>query len=108
MTAFSVKDRKTDNFRKLIHYDVNVCSILGRADNNLITVWIQNFLKFGNLPKSCPIKKGNYSWYKLRPEKVSIPDVFPSAEYKMQIDTYFRKGKERQSVDNLTVVGILK
>uniref|UniRef100_A0A1I8ND41 Uncharacterized protein n=1 Tax=Musca domestica TaxID=7370 RepID=A0A1I8ND41_MUSDO len=104
VTALFVKERKSANFRKLINYDVNVCNILGKEDANLITVWVQNFLKFGSLPKSCPIRKGNYSWYKLRPEKVNIPDVFPSAEYKIQVDTYFRNGKRRQSIDNLTII----
>ncbi|XP_005191801.2 uncharacterized protein LOC101887430 [Musca domestica] len=108
VTEIFVRERRKPAFRKLINYDVNVCHLLGKGDMNLITVWVQNFLKMGNLPRSCPIRKGNYSWYKIRPEKVNIPDVLPSAEYKVLIGTYFRNGKLRHSIDNLTFMGLLK
>lgn len=46
--------------RPLFKYDMNVCNILGKEGtqfNNFVLGWINNFLKYGNLPKSCPILK---------------------------------------------------
>ncbi|XP_061392315.1 proteoglycan 4-like [Musca vetustissima] len=43
--------------RQLLEYDINLCQLLGRGQGKFLTAWVHNFLKYGNLPKSCPIEK---------------------------------------------------
>lgn len=42
--------------RKLFQYDTNACKLLGKGNNGFMTAWVTNFLKYGNLPKSCPFR----------------------------------------------------
>uniref|UniRef100_A0A1I8P853 Uncharacterized protein n=1 Tax=Stomoxys calcitrans TaxID=35570 RepID=A0A1I8P853_STOCA len=56
-TVIAMKNRKTNEYRTLLDYDVNICSLLGKGSATYISMWIQNFLKYGNLPKTCPIMK---------------------------------------------------
>lgn len=55
---------KTSANRTLFQYDINVCTILGKQGsqlNNFVSGWINNFWKYGDLPRSCPVKKvGTY------------------------------------------------
>ncbi|XP_075162659.1 uncharacterized protein LOC142235293 [Haematobia irritans] len=102
------KKRKLEEYRVLLQYDVNICTILGKGSAAYISLWIQNFLKYGNLPKTCPILKGNYSWHDLKVDKLSVPDFLPTSLYRATIDTYFRIGRKRESVANLTIFMELK
>ncbi|XP_065362134.1 uncharacterized protein LOC135955704 [Calliphora vicina] len=102
---------KTNANRVLFRYDINVCSILGKQGsqiNNFVSGWVNNFLKFGDLPRSCPVKKGNYSWNNLRADKLSIPNFITNGHYLINIDTYFRYGGSKDSIANLTVLVELK
>ncbi|XP_061391573.1 uncharacterized protein LOC133326981, partial [Musca vetustissima] len=56
--SVEMKLKKDNNYRVLVTYIFNVCDILGKSfkeSTNLFGLWAQNMLKYGNLPKSCPI-----------------------------------------------------
>lgn len=40
--------------RKLFQYDANACVVLSKGQNKFLNGWVQNFLRYGNLPKRCP------------------------------------------------------
>lgn len=53
-----LKKFKGGSYRTIFQYEMNICHIFGRQSSiNLVSAWINNFLKNGNLPKSCPIKR---------------------------------------------------
>lgn len=45
---------KTEH-RKLLQYNVNMCKILSKNERSLISIWLQNIFKLGDIPKKCPI-----------------------------------------------------
>ncbi|XP_046807376.1 uncharacterized protein LOC124420001 [Lucilia cuprina] len=102
-----VKNRKDNNYRNLFKYDINVCTVLGKSGVNQLNKfalgWINNVWKYGNLPKSCPLKKDNYSFINLRPEKINIPNFIPLGRYRAVVYTYFREGVSKDYIANCTV-----
>lgn len=60
LISIASRNGKTEDYRTLLAYDVNVCNVLGRDGGTFVSSWINNFMKYGNLPKSCPIMKVSY------------------------------------------------
>ncbi|XP_023305386.2 uncharacterized protein LOC111687192 isoform X2 [Lucilia cuprina] len=109
--TITFQNLKTKLSRVLFQYDINVCAILGKQGsqlNSFVSGWINNFWKYGDLPRSCPIKKGNYTWNNLRAEKLNIPNFISNGHYLININTYFRYGGSIDSIANLTIVVELK
>lgn len=54
-----MKPTNISNYRTIFNFDMNVCDSLGKqgtADkSNMISQWLQNILKYSDLPKSCPV-----------------------------------------------------
>ncbi|XP_065362132.1 uncharacterized protein LOC135955703 [Calliphora vicina] len=101
-----VKNRKDNTYRNLFQYDINVCNILGKSSsqlNNFVFSWINNVWKYGDLPRNCPIRKANYSFINLKPEKLNIPNFIPLGRYRAVINTYFRDGFSKDSIANCTM-----
>uniref|UniRef100_A0A1I8Q6S5 Uncharacterized protein n=1 Tax=Stomoxys calcitrans TaxID=35570 RepID=A0A1I8Q6S5_STOCA len=51
---------KTKIYRTLFNFEGNICDLLGNSDTksiNLFSTWMQNILKYSDMPKSCPIRK---------------------------------------------------
>ncbi|XP_005175994.1 uncharacterized protein LOC101888921 [Musca domestica] len=94
--------------RTLLHYDINVCKILGRQQTNFLSTWLQNYFRLGNMPSECPIRKGNYSWCNLRPEMLSMPMFFSKGQYIGGANIYFRKRGIKNSIANLTTIMEIK
>ncbi|XP_037934184.1 uncharacterized protein LOC119668672 [Teleopsis dalmanni] len=99
---------KSKKFRGIFSYDVNMCSIFNKSPIgfNLMYFWINNLLKYSDMPKECPIKKGKYSWKNLQPEKESIPGFVVSGIYRIDSITYFRKEKIEYIANTTMLVDI--
>lgn len=57
--SIEMKGKKEENYKSIFNYEINVCDFLGvtgrTSSTNMIALWIQNILKYSNLPKSCPV-----------------------------------------------------
>uniref|UniRef100_A0A1I8MF66 MD-2-related lipid-recognition domain-containing protein n=1 Tax=Musca domestica TaxID=7370 RepID=A0A1I8MF66_MUSDO len=94
---------KTEH-RKLLQYNVNMCKILSKNERSLISIWLQNIFKLGDIPKKCPIIEGYYTWCGLRPEMLNIPPFFARGEYCVKMELYFRQRKPKISLANMTII----
>ncbi|XP_061394691.1 uncharacterized protein LOC133330244 [Musca vetustissima] len=99
-----MRPSKNAKNRTLLHYDINVCKILGKQATNFISTWLQNYFRLGNMPSECPIKKGNYSWCNLRPDMLKMPLFFSKGQYIAHTSLYFKKRKTMDSLANITTV----
>ncbi|KNC24253.1 hypothetical protein FF38_13699 [Lucilia cuprina] len=94
---------KLKEYKQVISYDVNVCLQLQRSKwekNNIISIWIQNFLKFGNLSKSCPILKNLYMFPNLKADKESIPTFTPAGRCRLETSIYTTQKGFKQTLGN--------
>lgn len=58
-----LQNKGKNNYRTIFDYDLNFCDIMARAKSdrkNLLNIWLNNVMKYGTLPKSCPIKSVRY------------------------------------------------
>lgn len=54
----TIKSLKNSAYRTIFQYDINICHIFGKQGAvNFVSAWMNNFWKYGDLPKSCPVKK---------------------------------------------------
>ena len=105
--SFSSRLPDLPEYRKLLTYDVDVCQLLHKGLNdkfNILYIWLNNFWKYGNLPKQCPFENGDYFWKGLKLERDSLPAFLLSGEYKLNSYIYVKEhGLEKSFVTNTTV-----
>lgn len=53
----NLKNPGTNKSRRLLQYNINLCQIFGKGQGRLLTAWLNNFYKYGNLPKTCPMEE---------------------------------------------------
>ncbi|XP_073841512.1 uncharacterized protein [Musca autumnalis] len=98
--SVEMKLKKENQYKKIFGYETNVCDFIGvsgrsAVENNIIMTWVQNALKYSNLPKSCPVLEGSYSWRNFKVEKNSIPPFAVNGLYRVNV-TNFLKMPETQ------------
>ncbi|XP_073844082.1 uncharacterized protein [Musca autumnalis] len=110
---FSVeyKMKKDTNYRLMFNYETNVCEFLGKTtkeSTNIFAIWIQNILKYSNLPNSCPILAKIYSWKNFRIERNSIPPVLMNGYYRANITNFLKTYHGKLVINNSTMVALIK
>ncbi|XP_075162663.1 uncharacterized protein LOC142235297 [Haematobia irritans] len=93
----------TNNYRSLFKYDIDACSILGTKDMNIVALWMQNIMKYSNLPKSCPIRKGSYIWQNFKVNQNSIPAFVINGLYRIKASNYIKGSSENLDLINVTL-----
>ncbi|XP_075162657.1 uncharacterized protein LOC142235291 [Haematobia irritans] len=94
---------KENKFQSILKYDVNICEIFNKATSKLLLKWIDDFWKYGNLPKSCPIHKGNYSWHNMQIDSSNVPNFFPIGVVGVDVKMYIKKRNRKfESLANTT------
>ncbi|KAH8258719.1 hypothetical protein KR038_004758 [Drosophila bunnanda] len=96
----SIAQRVSKNsYRDIFTYDVNLCQVMGRGKGkSLINYWLDNILRQSNMPRSCPLKEGNYYMSNIRSEKETIPRFIRSGSFRIDSNIYVRDWHN----DNLT------
>nr|XP_016926903.1 uncharacterized protein LOC108007691 [Drosophila suzukii] len=88
-----------DSYRDVFTYNVNLCKVMGRGKgNSLINFWLNNIMRQSNMPRSCPLKEGNYYMCNIRSEKETIPRFIRSGSFRIDSNVYVRDWNG----DNLT------
>ncbi|KAH8286394.1 hypothetical protein KR054_008416 [Drosophila jambulina] len=88
-----------ESYRDIFTYNVNLCQIMGRGrGSSLINYWLDNILRQSNMPRSCPLKEGNYYMSNIRSEKETIPRFIRSGSFRIDSNVYVRDWRN----DNLT------
>ncbi|CAD7005379.1 unnamed protein product [Ceratitis capitata] len=65
--GISFRQRAAKKYRSIVSFNVNVCNLLRNELNqqSLIHIWMNNLLKYSNMPRSCPWKaKLRYLYYR--------------------------------------------
>ncbi|XP_011292329.1 uncharacterized protein LOC105261774 [Musca domestica] len=110
--SVELKLKKTINsYRPVFIYESNICEFLGktaRETPNLFAIWIQNVLRYSNLPKSCPILANTYSWHNFRIEKNSLPPVVLVGYYRVNFTNFLKTNNGRLTINNSTIILIIK
>ncbi|EDW70274.2 uncharacterized protein [Drosophila virilis] len=88
----SIAQRETkSSYRTIFAYNMNLCNLLGKGKGmNVFHSWVQNIYRYTNMPRSCPIKEGNYYWKNLRPDKDSIPAFIMTGYFRIDSLFYLR------------------
>ncbi|KAH8236131.1 hypothetical protein KR032_008430 [Drosophila birchii] len=86
-----------DSYRDIFTYNVNLCQVMGRG-KSLINYWLDNILRQSNMPRSCPLKMGNYYMSNIRSDKETIPRFIRSGSFRIDSNVYVRDWHN----DNLT------
>ncbi|XP_075162665.1 uncharacterized protein LOC142235299 [Haematobia irritans] len=107
MVDIALKHRNAKSYRTLLKYDLNLCKVFATTDNKIISDLSDTFLQQGNMPRKCPITKGNYSWH-LDANSFKIPQFFPPSQYRILMNSYFRLGSTKDSIGNLTLFLAIK
>ncbi|XP_017042212.1 uncharacterized protein LOC108088771 [Drosophila ficusphila] len=80
-----------DSFRDVFTYNVNLCHVMGRVKGNgLINYWLNNILRESNMPRNCPIKRGNYHLRNVRSEMEGVPRFIRSGSIRVASAVYVR------------------
>ncbi|XP_075162664.1 uncharacterized protein LOC142235298 [Haematobia irritans] len=90
--------------QRLLKYDVNLCKVLTKGQSKILDSWVENFFTAGTLPRSCPFKKGIYSWPKMRLDTSNIPQFVVIAKHETSINLYFKSKPRNQDILNTTLV----
>ncbi|XP_017860812.1 PREDICTED: uncharacterized protein LOC108612441 [Drosophila arizonae] len=88
----SVGQREAKNgYRNIFSYNVNICSLIGKGKGmGIFQIWVQNILKYSNMPRACPIAEGHYYWRNLRPDRDSIPAFLMTGNFRIDVLFYMR------------------
>ncbi|XP_075162658.1 uncharacterized protein LOC142235292 [Haematobia irritans] len=98
-----LKRGKQNKFLSLLKYNVNVCQILNKATGKFFAKWVDDFWKYGNLPRSCPIRKGNYSWHNMKIDSSHVPNIFPIGQIQIDINLYIKtRNRQFEPLSNTT------
>ncbi|XP_058985431.1 uncharacterized protein LOC131805803 [Musca domestica] len=92
--TIEMQSKKDNSYRSLFSYEFNMCDILGftgsSSSTNIFILWLQNFLKYSKLPKSCPIMTGTYGWDHFKVERNSIPPFAMTGTYRINVTKYLK------------------
>ncbi|XP_016997643.2 uncharacterized protein [Drosophila takahashii] len=96
-----------DSYRDVFTYNVNLCQVMGRGKgNSLINFWLNNILRQSNMPRSCPLKEGNYYMCNIRSEKETIPRFIRSGSFRIDSNVYVRDWHSVNLTDTIFYVDI--
>ncbi|XP_059220928.1 uncharacterized protein LOC131995810 [Stomoxys calcitrans] len=100
--SLAMWQNKQKNFRTLLEYDVNVCRAFEKPEGKIIIGLMDFFFRESNMPKKCPIAKGNYTW-RLTPDSLILPPFVMSTKHQLVIKFYQRQKSKKEYISNDTI-----
>ncbi|XP_075162656.1 uncharacterized protein LOC142235290 [Haematobia irritans] len=93
--------KQLNSFRSMIAYDIELCDTLARIKSSniqMLSTWLTNFLKYGNLSNTCPFEKNLYYFENLKVEKESIPAFAPLGKFRSHVNFYKKKSDDSKEI----------
>ncbi|XP_059220971.1 uncharacterized protein LOC106093023 [Stomoxys calcitrans] len=103
-----IKGTKKADFNRIVGFDINVCDVLEKANNPLLSTWIDIIFRQGNMDKKCPMKEGTYHWKQFKIDKDTIPHFILKGFYRIGVLGYDKRGRDKEMILNVTLYASIK
>ncbi|KAL5290826.1 hypothetical protein ACFFRR_010298 [Megaselia abdita] len=78
------------NFTSVLKRNVHFCKFLkSHSIDPVLRIIYEDIIKYGNLMKTCPIKKGIFYLHDYRIDEEMLPSYVPEANFNIVIELYF-------------------
>ncbi|XP_061401333.1 uncharacterized protein LOC133337083, partial [Musca vetustissima] len=106
MLRVDTKLNRDEEWHKIMGFDVNFCELLEQTKAPafyLLNIWLNNVLKYGTLPRQCPVLEGLYTWRDFKLDKNSIPQFIARGYYRINVVMYQKRVGRREMLMNSTI-----
>ncbi|XP_073841514.1 uncharacterized protein [Musca autumnalis] len=111
MLRIDMKVTKDASWNRVMGFDVNFCELLQQTKAPgyyLLNIWLNNILKYGTLPRECPVSEGHYLWRDFKLDKNSLPPFIAKGLYRISVLMYRKLDAKKDMLMNSTIDIIIK
>ncbi|XP_055856215.1 uncharacterized protein LOC129919380 [Episyrphus balteatus] len=101
---FFMKSKQDSEYKEFFAYDFDVCKLMDDfMSQTLARLWMENMVKYTNIPFKCPVAEGEYYIKKLVIDEKSLPMVAVSGIYMVKILTYVKEATPENTLASTTL-----